>query len=98
MTYEVNLSVPAFSISMQYIHVCTKITGNLNFFVRNVLNDRFWCSDLQAVADIIRTTLGPRAMLKMLLDAGGGIILSHAFTINISKILFYLCCSIGTKE
>lgn len=27
---------------------------------------------LQAVADIIRTTLGPRAMLKMLLDASGG--------------------------
>jgi hypothetical protein len=26
----------------------------------------------QAVADIVRTTLGPRAMLKMLLDAGGG--------------------------
>lgn len=27
---------------------------------------------LQAVADIIRTTLGPRSMLKMLLDANGG--------------------------
>ncbi len=27
---------------------------------------------IQAVADIIRTTLGPRAMLKMLLDASGG--------------------------
>ena len=26
----------------------------------------------QAVADIIRTTLGPRSMLKMLLDASGG--------------------------
>jgi len=26
----------------------------------------------QAVADIVRTTLGPRAMLKMLLDASGG--------------------------
>jgi hypothetical protein len=26
----------------------------------------------QAVADIIRTTLGPRSMLKMLLDANGG--------------------------
>lgn len=29
-------------------------------------------SGLQAVADIIRTTLGPRSMLKMLLDATGG--------------------------
>lgn len=27
---------------------------------------------MQAVADIIRTTLGPRSMLKMLLDATGG--------------------------
>mmetsp|Transcript_10382 Transcript_10382/g.33580 ORF Transcript_10382/g.33580 Transcript_10382/m.33580 type:complete len:157 (+) Transcript_10382:123-593(+) len=29
------------------------------------------------VADIIRTTLGPRSMLKMLLDAGGGIVLTN---------------------
>lgn len=29
-------------------------------------------SPSQAVADIIRTTLGPRSMLKMLLDASGG--------------------------
>jgi len=28
--------------------------------------------DWKAVADIIRTTLGPRSMLKMLLDASGG--------------------------
>lgn len=26
----------------------------------------------QAVAEVIRTTLGPRSMLKMLLDAAGG--------------------------
>ena len=26
----------------------------------------------QAVSDIVRTTLGPRAMLKMLLDSSGG--------------------------
>ena len=32
----------------------------------------FWVACLQAVADIVRTTLGPRAMLKMLLDASGG--------------------------
>lgn len=31
----------------------------------------------QAVADIIRTTLGPRSMLKMLLDAAGGIVLTN---------------------
>ena len=32
---------------------------------------------MQAVADIIRTTLGPRSMLKMLLDANGGIVLTN---------------------
>ena len=31
----------------------------------------------QAVADIVRTTLGPRAMLKMLLDANGSIVLTN---------------------
>ncbi|GFZ17478.1 TCP-1/cpn60 chaperonin family protein [Actinidia rufa] len=30
-----------------------------------------------AVADIIRTTLGPRSMLKMLLDAAGGIVVTN---------------------
>ena len=55
---EVNLFVPAFSISMQYIHVCTKITDEVQKNLRNVLNDWFWSSDLQAVANVIRTTLG----------------------------------------
>lgn len=32
---------------------------------------------MQAVADVIRTTLGPRSMLKMLLDASGGTSLLH---------------------
>lgn len=37
------------------------------------------CSlDSQAVADIIRTTLGPRSMLKMLLDANGGELTHYA--------------------
>mmetsp|Transcript_9827 Transcript_9827/g.18352 ORF Transcript_9827/g.18352 Transcript_9827/m.18352 type:complete len:552 (-) Transcript_9827:399-2054(-) len=31
----------------------------------------------KAVSDIIRTTLGPRSMLKMLLDANGGIVLTN---------------------
>ncbi|KAG4982855.1 hypothetical protein JHK82_027703 [Glycine max] len=31
----------------------------------------------QAVADIIRTTLGPRSKLKMLLDASGGIVVTN---------------------
>lgn len=32
---------------------------------------------MQAVADIVRTTLGPRAMLKMLLDANGSILTTN---------------------
>ena len=31
----------------------------------------------RAVSDIIRTTLGPRSMLKMLLDPMGGIVLTN---------------------
>ena len=31
----------------------------------------------RAVADIIRTTLGPRSMLKMLLDPMGGIVMTN---------------------
>lgn len=31
----------------------------------------------KAVADIIRTTLGPKSMLKMLLDPMGGIVLTN---------------------
>eukprot|EP00878_Enallax_costatus_P016346 GHUV01017146.1.p2 GENE.GHUV01017146.1~~GHUV01017146.1.p2 ORF type:complete len:101 (+),score=15.29 GHUV01017146.1:215-517(+) len=31
----------------------------------------------KAVSDIIRTTLGPRSMLKMLLDPNGGIVLTN---------------------
>ena len=32
---------------------------------------------VKAVADIVLTTLGPRSMLKMLLDPMGGIVLSN---------------------
>ncbi len=31
----------------------------------------------KAVADIIRTTLGPRSMLKMLLDPMGGVVMTN---------------------
>ena len=34
-------------------------------------------SAAKAVADVIRTTLGPRSMLKMLLDPMGGIVLTN---------------------
>ncbi len=42
---------------------------------------------LQAVADIVRTTLGPRAMLKMLLDASGGAVLSSTLSGVASSVL-----------
>ena len=42
-----------------------------------LFTDLFVFFTLQAVADIVRTTLGPRAMLKMLLDANGGIVLTN---------------------
>jgi len=32
---------------------------------------------MQAVSDIVRTTLGPRSMLKMLLDPMGGIVMTN---------------------
>ena len=46
---------------------------------------------VKAVADIVLTTLGPRSMLKMLLDPMGGIVLSndgHAILREIE--VFYL--------
>ena len=41
-------------------------------YIHDHQHDQIMMSLLQAVADIVRTTLGPRAMLKMLLDASGG--------------------------
>ena len=32
---------------------------------------------MQSVADVIRTTLGPRSMLKMILDPMGGIVMTN---------------------
>ena len=34
-------------------------------------------SAAKAVADVVRTTLGPRSMLKMILDASGGIVITN---------------------
>lgn len=45
----------------------------------------------KAVADIVVTTLGPRSMLKMLLDPMGGIVLSndgHAILREIEVLYF----------
>jgi T-complex protein 1 subunit gamma len=41
---------------------------------------------VQAVADIIRTTLGPRSMLKMLLDASGGALTTQIESVHSSEI------------
>jgi T-complex protein 1 subunit gamma len=45
----------------------------------------------KAVADIVRTTLGPKSMLKMLLDPMGGIVLTNdgnAILREVSSALF----------
>ena len=36
----------------------------------------------KAVSDIVRTTLGPKAMLKMLLDPMGGIVITNGAQAN----------------
>jgi chaperonin GroEL (HSP60 family) len=46
--------------------------------IYNIINNDYLISlYLKAVADIIRTTLGPRSMLKMLLDPMGGIVMTN---------------------
>ena len=54
---------------------------------------------LQAVADIVRTTLGPRAMLKMLLDASGGddLLLTRCFQTN-DRLLLSLGVSLQRRH
>jgi len=42
----------------------------------------------RAVADIIRTTLGPRAMLKMILDPVGGINLTNDGNTILREVCF----------
>lgn len=52
----------------------------LNDSVKRETGNRVHHGNIQAskaVADIIRTTLGPRSMLKMLLDASGGIVVTN---------------------
>jgi T-complex protein 1 subunit gamma len=56
----------------------------------------------KAVADIVRTTLGPKSMLKMLLDPMGGIVLTNDGNAILREVspplilifIFYLdrCC------
>ena len=49
--------------------------------INNLSHTTAWlprpCPGLQTVADLIRTCLGPRSMLKMLLDPMGGIVLTN---------------------
>lgn len=44
---------------------------------RGTLHHCNCCGTLQAVSDIVRTTLGPKSMLKMLLDPMGGIVITN---------------------
>ena len=40
----------------------------------------------KAVSDIVRTTLGPKSMLKMLLDPMGGIVLTNDGNANLREV------------
>ena len=43
----------------------------------------------KAVADIVRTTLGPKSMLKMLLDPMGGIVLTNDGNAILREVSLY---------
>lgn len=43
----------------------------------------------KAVSDIVRTTLGPRSMLKMLLDPMGGIVLTNDGNAILREVSFW---------
>ena len=43
----------------------------------------------KAVADIVRTTLGPKSMLKMLLDPMGGIVLTNDGNAILREVRFF---------
>ena len=44
----------------------------------------------KAVSDIVRTTLGPKSMLKMLLDPMGGIVLTNDGNAILREVSLYL--------
>ena len=44
----------------------------------------------KAVSDIVRTTLGPKSMLKMLLDPMGGIVLTNDGNAILREVSFLL--------
>lgn len=44
----------------------------------------------KAVSDIVRTTLGPKSMLKMLLDPMGGIVLTNDGNAILREVSFAL--------
>ena len=45
----------------------------------------------KAVSDIVRTTLGPKSMLKMLLDPMGGIVLTNDGNAILREVSTLLC-------
>lgn len=50
----------------------------------------FKTHDTQTVADVIRTCLGPRAMLKMLMDPMGGIVITNDGNAILREVCFVL--------
>ena len=51
----------------------------------------------KAVADIIRTTLGPRSMLKMLLDPMGGIVMTNDGNCILRGGCLSPCCQVHDR-
>jgi len=43
----------------------------------------------RAVADVVRTTLGPKSMLKMLLDPMGGIVLTNDGNAILREVILF---------
>ncbi|RZC19286.1 T-complex protein 1 subunit gamma [Glycine soja] len=63
-----------FGIRLENVLIVKEADTNFNFGDKGYLSFEHitW-----AIADIIRTTLGPRFMLKMLFDASGGIMVTN---------------------
>ena len=51
-------------------------------------NSNIYLFFFQTIADVIRTSLGPRAMLKMLMDPMGGIVMTNDGNAILRSVFF----------
>ena len=61
------------AISVQPRRAVCSLSGRVQQFAQDATPRAQFLLTVQAVADIICSTLGPRSMLKMLLDPNGGV-------------------------